>query len=78
MDSEKRVQIRKRNEEMIKFWSESSLVLILGLFGGYWIVPGEYKINLAIGIILGIIIYLVTLFYYSHYHEKTTGLIRED
>jgi len=76
MDINKKIELRKRSEEMIKYWNNAFLILILGLFGAYWIIPKKYQIYTWIGISLGIIAYFITLAWYNIYHANTTKKIK--
>jgi len=76
---EKEIELRKRSEEIIKFWNNFFLVTSIAFFGtSFKPFSSIADILIYIMLILSGILYLITYFYYVSYHKKTTELIRKN
>ena len=74
---EKEIELRKRSEEMLKYWIEFLAIILIGLFGTLWTVRGSFNILIiAVLIIIISVIMLFMFFLYNGYHKKTTNMIK--
>lgn len=79
--SETELKLRIRTEEKLKFWAEYVLVLMLGLFGAYWILPtrlDQIKNYNAYAILISLILTIILFASYNFYSKKTDNYIRNN
>jgi hypothetical protein len=77
MKPDHEIKLRKRNEELIKFWAEYLLLLMIALIGVYIIMPRANSINVGIAILSSLLATFLCFSWFMVYHKKTSDMMLE-
>ena len=71
----KEIELRKRTEDMLKFWSQYTLFLGIGFLGVHYIIPDSRKLISSFSITITFLLSVLLFIVYNKYHQKTTNII---
>jgi hypothetical protein len=74
---EKNIEIRKRNEDLIKFWAQYLLLLMIALIGVHFMLP-KGNMNMGFAILCSLIATFLCFAAFMIYHKKTSDIIRKN
>lgn len=72
----KEIELRRRNEELIRFWSVYILLLMIAFIGLYLISPEPHSLNVGFAIMASLLASFICFCWYMLYHKKTSDLLR--
>jgi hypothetical protein len=77
MKPDHEIKLRTRNEELIKFWAEYLLLLMIALIGVYLIMPSKANTNVGVPILASLLATFLCFCWFMVYHKKTSDMIIE-
>jgi CHASE2 domain-containing sensor protein len=71
------IELRRRNEDMIKFWAQYILLLMIGFIGVSFLISPTHELKLGLAILSCLIVTFLCFVWFILYHKETSDIIHD-